>query len=56
MVGDDSKSDIYGAKQLGAITFQKIHSKVKVGTGENTPNYSFRSYSDLIDIINTNIE
>ena len=56
MIGDDSKSDIFGAKQLGAITFQKIHSKVKVGTGENTPNFSFRSYSDLIDIINTYIK
>lgn len=56
MVGDDPNSDIFGAKQLGAVTFQKVHSKVKVGTGENTPNFSFSSYSDLIDIINKTIE
>ena len=56
MVGDNPKSDIFGAKQLGAVTFQKIHAKVKIGTGENTPNFSFRSYSELIDIINTTID
>ena len=55
MVGDNAKSDIFGAKQLGAVTFQKIHAKVKIGTGENTPNFSFSSYSDLIDIINEHI-
>lgn len=56
MVGDDPKSDIFGAKQLGAVTFQKLHSRVKVGTGENTPNFSFRSYAELIDIIGKTID
>ena len=51
MVGDDSYSDIYGAKQLGAVTFQKIHNKVILGEGDQSPDYSFKNFKDLQNFI-----
>tara|TARA_B100000242_G_scaffold282273_1_gene243414 strand:- start:96 stop:842 length:747 start_codon:yes stop_codon:yes gene_type:complete len=51
MIGDDPNSDIYGAKQLGATTFQKIHAKVNLGKDKFTPDYSFNSYLDLSKFI-----
>ena len=47
MIGDDPYSDIFGAKQLGAVTFQKIHNKVSLGKGEQSPDYSFKHFKDL---------
>ena len=47
MVGDDPYSDIFGAKQLGAVTFQKIHNRVVLGEGEQLPDFSFKNFEDL---------
>jgi putative hydrolase of the HAD superfamily len=48
MIGDNEVSDIGGAKQkIGAITLQKIHDGVTMGTGANTPDAVFSEYSEL---------
>ena len=47
MVGDDPYSDIFGAKQLGAITFQKLHNRVVLGQGDQLPDFSFKNFDDL---------
>ena len=49
MVGDDPKSDIFGAKRLGGVTFQKIHYKVKLGENECLPDYTFKKYSQFLE-------
>ncbi len=51
MVGDDPFTDIYGAKEFGAITFQKIHKGVLLGSGDQLPDYSFSKFKDLFDLI-----
>ena len=51
MIGDNPKADIFGAKQLGASTFQKIHNKVQIGRGEFQPDYTFSEYSNLLSTI-----
>ena len=48
MIGDDSKADIKGAKDVGAITFQKLHKGVNIGENEFQPDYSFKSYWDFL--------
>ena len=48
MIGDNPEADIYGAKKLGATTFQKIHNRVKIGKGEFQPDYTFSDYSKLL--------
>lgn len=53
MIGDNEVNDIGGAKQkIGAITLQKIHDGVTVGTGENTPDCVFSEFSELRKLIN----
>jgi putative hydrolase of the HAD superfamily len=48
MIGDDGANDIEGARAaLGAITFQKVHDKVEVGTGDRRPDVEFASFVDL---------
>ena len=49
MIGDNPKADIIGAKELGAITFQKIHSKVKIGESIFAPDYAFRDYFSFLN-------
>ena len=51
MIGDNPKADIFGAKQLKATTFQKIHNKVKIGENKYTPDYIFDDYSSLLKFI-----
>ena len=51
MIGDNPKADIFGAKQLGASTFQKIHNKVQIGRGEFQPDYTFSEYSNFLSTI-----
>ncbi len=51
MVGDSANTDIYGAKQSGAITFQKLHRGVLLGAGVNCPYYSFASFTELYNLI-----
>ena len=48
MIGDNPKADIIGAKELGAITFQKIHSKVNIGESTFEPDYTFRNYFSFL--------
>lgn len=52
MIGDNEVNDIGGAKQkIGAITLQKVHEGVTVGTGENTPDCVFSEFSELRKLI-----
>ena len=48
MIGDNPKADIIGAKKLGAITFQKIHSKVNIGKSIFEPDYTFKNYFSFL--------
>lgn len=48
MLGDDSKSDIGGAKKHGIYTFQKKHKGVIVeSSGPNAPDFVFKEFIDL---------
>ena len=51
MIGDNPKADIYGAKRIGGITFQKIHNKVEIGKGFYAPDFVFNDFSELLKII-----
>ena len=51
MVGDDPYADIFGAKRLGGVAFQKIHNKVKLGEDECLPDFSFNKYSQFLQEI-----
>ena len=51
MIGDNPISDISGAKNLGGITFQKIHKNVQLGKNEYKPDFSFNNYSELFNLI-----
>ena len=51
MIGDNPKADIYGAKRIGGITFQKIHNKVEIGKGFYAPDFVFKDFSELLKII-----
>ena len=48
MVGDNPKADIFGAKQLNSVTFQKIHSNLKIGVNENQPDFIFNNYFSFL--------
>ena len=48
MIGDDLVADIQGAKQsLGAVTLQKKHGGVNVGSGKMAPDAVFEEYVEL---------
>ena len=48
MVGDNPVNDIRGAReQINAVTLQKIHKGVTLGTGENAPAASFSEFGEL---------
>ncbi|QWD76370.1 HAD family hydrolase [Polynucleobacter sp. MWH-UH24A] len=48
MIGDNSINDILGAKNaIGAITLQKIHSGVEIGSNESLPDAHFNSFIEL---------
>ena len=51
MIGDNPTSDIGGAKKCGATTFQKLHKGVKLGIGEESPDYSFNEFFELENLI-----
>jgi len=52
MIGDNANTDIQGAKaHINAVTIQKLHSGLSVGTGEFKPDASFRHFSDLRKLI-----
>jgi HAD superfamily hydrolase (TIGR01549 family) len=53
MIGDNEVSDIGGARRnIGAVTLQKVHDGVSLGTGENTPDCMFSEFSELRKLIN----
>lgn len=48
MIGDNPVNDICGAREkIGAITLQKIHEGVKMGTGPCAPDLAFSEFSEL---------
>jgi len=51
MVGDNPFTDIAGGRSIGAVTFQKIHRGVSVGTGDLTPDFIFDNYRDLHGLV-----
>jgi HAD superfamily hydrolase (TIGR01549 family) len=54
MIGDNPSKDVVGAREaLGAITFQKVHKGVKIGTGDETPDVQFSSYAELSHLISS---
>tara|TARA_Y100000589_G_scaffold328280_1_gene372044 strand:+ start:5441 stop:6181 length:741 start_codon:yes stop_codon:yes gene_type:complete len=48
MIGDNPIADIYGAKRIGGITFQKIHSKVDIGKDCYEPDFVFGDFSEFL--------
>jgi FMN phosphatase YigB (HAD superfamily) len=52
MVGDNAINDIQGAKEtINAITIQKIHSGVTIGTGVATPDCIVYEFSELRNLL-----
>jgi HAD superfamily hydrolase (TIGR01549 family) len=51
MVGDNPMTDVVGGRQIGAVTFQKVHSGVSVGTGQYTPDYVFNDFRSLHKLV-----
>ncbi|WP_194791201.1 HAD family hydrolase [Pseudomonas sp. UFMG81] len=52
MIGDNPVNDIQGGRQkINAVTLQKVHAGVELGTGENAPDASFSSFNDLRKLI-----
>lgn len=48
MIGDNPVNDIGGAKgKINAVTLQKIHAGVEVGTGINIPDAAFNDFGQL---------
>jgi FMN phosphatase YigB (HAD superfamily) len=48
MIGDNPVNDIRGAREkINAVTLQKMHSGVELGTQENTPDASFEEFASL---------
>ena len=52
MIGDNPETDIRGGKLINAVTFQKIHNKVKIGEKNNMPDCIFDSFEELNLILN----
>ena len=52
MIGDNPVNDICGGKEkINAITIQKIHDGVEIGTGKNAPDAIFTEYRDLRNLV-----
>ncbi len=56
MVGDNAVADIYGAKQLNSLTFQKIHKRVIIGEDEYQPDFIFNDYENFLKQIKKILE
>ena len=52
MIGDNPETDIRGGKLINAITFQKIHTNVKIGENKDMPDFVFDSFEELNQILN----
>lgn len=54
MIGDNPNKDIGGAKAaINAVTFQKMHQGVELGTGDNSPDCAFENFSELRSLLKT---
>lgn len=52
MIGDNPINDIRGAREMiSAVTLQKVHPGVEVGTGSCSADLEFYNFSDLIKLI-----
>jgi HAD superfamily hydrolase (TIGR01549 family) len=52
MVGDNPVCDIRGGREkINAVTLQKIHQGIELGTGENAPDAAFYEFSELRHLI-----
>lgn len=52
MIGDNPINDIRGAREtINAVTLQKHHAGVEIGTGENTPDAVFSEFNELRKLI-----
>lgn len=52
MVGDSSVNDIQGGREkINAITLQKIHAGIQVGTGLSAPDAAFNEFSEIRHLI-----
>ena len=52
MIGDNPVNDIRGAREnINAVTLQKIHSGVDLGTDANAPDASFNEFTALRKLI-----
>ena len=48
MIGDNPVNDIRGGREkINAVTLQKIHAGVEVGTDINTPDATFNDFGEL---------
>ena len=54
MIGDNPINDIRGSKEsINAITFQKIHEGVELGSEPNAPDVSFNDFRSLRELLTT---
>lgn len=52
MIGDNPVNDIKGAREtIDAVTLQKVHTGVELGTGENAPDACFTDFAELQKLI-----
>lgn len=52
MIGDNPINDIRGAREkINAVTLQKIHTGIELGTGINMPDASFNEFGELRKLI-----
>lgn len=52
MLGESVAKDIIGARQqIGAITLQKLHEGIALGTGDGAPDASFKQFDELRQLI-----
>ena len=52
MIGDNPANDIRGSREnINAVTLQKIHDGVEVGTGLNEPDAVFNEFSEIRKLI-----
>ena len=52
MFGDDPVKDIKGSRDaIGAITFQKLHSGVKIGTNDSKPDFIFKTFKEVLSFV-----
>jgi HAD superfamily hydrolase (TIGR01549 family) len=52
MIGDNPVNDIRGGReQIHAVTLQKIHSGIKIGTGDEAPDAAFTEFGQLRNFI-----